>query len=169
MKYQKLKRNLYTACVVANLFLIPSPVLWAEQSYAQSTRLSLELSNATISDVFASVEKNSEYRFFYSDAVRAELYRNVDVNIKNKTIDRILSEVLDGTNLTYFLNDRQVMIIRKRKKRSKRKKYQSTELSEMPNRNLCPESTYWSKVRLSVRRRISMEIILSAFPIRMQC
>ena len=78
MKYQKLKRNLYTACVVANLFLIPSPVLWAEQSYAQSTRLSLELSNATISDVFASVEKNSEYRFFYSDAVRAELYRNVD-------------------------------------------------------------------------------------------
>ena len=113
MKYQKLKRNLYTACVVANLFLIPSPVLWAEQSYAQSTRLSLELSNATISDVFASVEKNSEYRFFYSDAVRAELYRNVDV-----------------------------------KKRSKRKKYQSTELSEMPNRNLCPESTYWSKVRL---------------------
>lgn len=97
MKYQKLKRNLYTACVVANLFLIPSPVLWAEQSYAQSTRLSLELSNATISDVFASVEKNSEYRFFYSDAVRAELYRNVDVNIKNKTIDRILSEVLDGT------------------------------------------------------------------------
>lgn len=85
MKYQKLKRNLYTACVVANLFLIPSPVLWAEQSYAQSTRLSLELSNATISDVFASVEKNSEYRFFYSDAVRAELYRNVDVNIDNKS------------------------------------------------------------------------------------
>lgn len=122
MKYQKLKRNLYTACVVANLFLIPSPVLWAEQSYAQSTRLSLELSNATISDVFASVEKNSEYRFFYSDAVRAELYRNVDVNIKNKTIDRILSEVLDGTNLTYFLNDRQVMIIRKEKKTQQEKK-----------------------------------------------
>lgn len=122
MKYQKLKRNLYTACVVANLFLIPSPVLWAEQSYAQSTRLSLELSNATISDVFASVEKNSEYRFFYSDAVRAELYRNVDVNIKNKTIDRILSEVLDGTNLTYFLNDRQVMIIRKEEKTQQEKK-----------------------------------------------
>ena len=101
---------------------IPSPVLWAEQSYAQSTRLSLELSNATISDVFASVEKNSEYRFFYSDAVRAELYRNVDVNIKNKTIDRILSEVLDGTNLTYFLNDRQVMIIRKEEKTQQEKK-----------------------------------------------
>ena len=150
--------------------LIPSPVLWAEQSYAQSTRLSLELSNATISDVFASVEKNSEYRFFYSDAVRAELYRNVDVNIKNKTIDRILSEVLDGTNLTYFLNDRQVMIIRKEEKTQQEKKIiNQRKLSEMPNRNLCPESTYWSKVRLSVRLRISMEIILSAFPIRMQC
>ena len=56
------------------------------------------------------------------DAVRAELYRNVDVNIKNKTIDRILSEVLDGTNLTYFLNDRQVMIIRKEEKTQQEKK-----------------------------------------------
>ena len=88
MKYQKLKRNLYTACVVANLFLIPSPSLWAGQSYTESTRLSLELSNATISDVFTSVEKNSEYRFFYSDAVRTKLRRNINVNIKNKTIDQ---------------------------------------------------------------------------------
>lgn len=33
MKYQKLKRNLYTACVVANLFLIPSPVLCAVYAF----------------------------------------------------------------------------------------------------------------------------------------
>ena len=44
------------------------------------------------------------------------------MNIKNKTIDRILSEVLDGTNLTYFLNDRQVMIIRKEEKTQQEKK-----------------------------------------------
>ncbi len=81
MNYQKFKRNLCTACATASLFLIPAPQLWAGSSYAQSTRLSLELSNATISDVFASVEKNSEYRFFYSDAIRLELHRNVDVNI----------------------------------------------------------------------------------------
>lgn len=146
MKYQKLKRNLYTACVVANLFLIPSPVLWAEQSYAQSTRLSLELSNATISDVFASVEKNSEYRFFYSDAVRAELYRNVDVNIKNKTIDRILSEVLDGTNLTYFLNDRQVMIIRKEEKTQQEKK-----ISINGTVQRCPTGTFARSQRIGQR------------------
>ncbi len=113
MNYQKFKRNLCTACATASLFLIPAPQLWAGSSYAQSTRLSLELSNATISDVFASVEKNSEYRFFYSDAIRLELHRNVDVNIKHRTIDQILSEVLKDTNLSYILNDRQVMIVRK--------------------------------------------------------
>lgn len=169
MKYQKLKRNLYTACVVANLFLIPSPVLWAEQSYAQSTRLSLELSNATISDVFASVEKNSEYRFFYSDAVRAELYRNVDVNIKNKTIDRILSEVLDGTNLTYFLNDRQVMIIRKEEKTQQEKKIsingtvRDAQQEPLPGVNVLVKGT-------TIGTTTDIDgIILSAFPIRMQC
>ena len=121
MKYQKLERNLYTACLAAGLLLASGPVAGAE-SYAQSMRLSLELSNSTIRDVFASVEKNSEYRFFYSEEVQAELHRNVSVNIKQKTIDQILSEVLAGTNLTYVLNDRQVMIVRKAETQQQEKK-----------------------------------------------
>ena len=121
MKYQKLERNLYTACLAAGLLLASGPVAGAE-SYAQSMRLSLELSNSTIRDVFASVEKNSEYRFFYSEEVQVELHRNVSVNIKQKTIDQILSEVLAGTNLTYVLNDRQVMIVRKAETQQQEKK-----------------------------------------------
>lgn len=120
MKHQIIKRGFYTACIAASLLVGQNTELWAE-SYAQSTRLSLELSNATISDVFASVEKNSEYRFFYSDAVRSELRQNVNVNVKSETIDQILSEVLEGTGLTYVLNDRQVMIIKADEKQQQRK------------------------------------------------
>ena len=118
----KLKKKLYAICVTALLLFGQGQGLWAEQSYAQSTRLSLELSNATINDVFVSVEKNSEYRFFYSALVRPELRQNVNVSFESKTIDQILTEVLKDTNLTYVLNDRQVMVVCRGEKAQQEKK-----------------------------------------------
>ena len=73
MEYLKIKRNIHAVCVMLCLLFTVNSSLLAELSYAQATRLSLELSNVAISDVFASVEKNSEYVFFYSDGVRLEL------------------------------------------------------------------------------------------------
>lgn len=113
MEYLKIKRKIHAVCVMLCLLFTVNSSLLAELSYAQATRLSLELSNVAISDVFASVEKNSEYVFFYSDGVRLELSKNVSINIQSQTIDQILSEILKNTGLTYVLNDRQVMIIRK--------------------------------------------------------
>mgnify|MGYP001636767191 FL=1 len=73
MEYLKIKRKIHAVCVMLCLLFTVNSSLLAALSYAQSTRLSLELSNVAISDVFASVEKNSEYVFFYSDGVRLEL------------------------------------------------------------------------------------------------
>lgn len=108
MRKMKFRRKLHAACM-AGLLLTTSVPTWAD-SYVQSTRLSLELSNAKIRDVFSSVEKESEYVFFYSDAVRKELEQNVSVNVEAKTIYEILDQVLKGTGLTYSINDRQITI-----------------------------------------------------------
>ena len=62
MEYLKIKRKIHAVCVVLCLLFTVNSSLLAELSYAQSTRLSLDLSNVAISDVFASVEKNSEYK-----------------------------------------------------------------------------------------------------------
>lgn len=58
--------------VIILLFYI-SISCFAESTYAQTTKLSLNLSQARISEVFQFVEKNSEYVFFYSGQVRSEL------------------------------------------------------------------------------------------------
>lgn len=73
MEYQIIKRKIQAVCVVLCLLFTVNSSILAELSYAQSTRLSLELSNVSISDVLTSVEKRSEYVFFYSDIVRTEL------------------------------------------------------------------------------------------------
>lgn len=104
----KFKRKIHVACM-AGMLLTTSLPTWAD-SYAQSTRLSLALSNVKISDVLLSVEKESEYVFFYADAIRDKLKQNVSVNVKAKTIHEILDQVLAGTGLTYTLDDRQIVI-----------------------------------------------------------
>ncbi len=112
-KKLNLKHKIYAAyivCVMSFLSILP---VSAELSYAQSTRLSLELSEVTIKDVFRSIERKSEYVFFYSDDLSSELSRNVSVNVNSKTLEEILSEILKHTNLTYRLNDRQVIITSK--------------------------------------------------------
>ena len=55
MEYLKIKRKIHAVCVVLCLLFTVNSSLLAELSYAQSTRLSLDLSNVAISDVFASV------------------------------------------------------------------------------------------------------------------
>lgn len=112
MLYKKfnLIQAIQTACIIVVLSLSSICPAFSASSYAQATRLSLELSEVTISDVFRSVEKESEYVFFYSDEVRSELSQRVSVNATSETIDQILTEVFKGTNLTYKLNDRQIVI-----------------------------------------------------------
>ncbi len=85
----------------------------ATYAYTQSTRLSLDLSKVSIDDVFRSLEKESEYVFFYSDDIRSELNQIVSIKASSETIDKILTNVLSNTNLTYTLNDRQIIIHRK--------------------------------------------------------
>lgn len=85
----------------------------AESAYTQATRLSLDLSQATIKEVFQTLEKKSEYVFFYPADVSSFLDQKVDVNVSSGTIDEILLVVLKNSGLSYRLNDRQIVINRK--------------------------------------------------------
>ncbi len=78
-------------------------------TYSQSTRLSIKLENATIRQVFDEIEKSSEYIFVYSNDLIA-LDNNVNINIKDYTIDKILEKLFESTNNSYEIIDRQIVI-----------------------------------------------------------
>jgi len=77
----------------------------------------LEISKAPISEVFRSIENQSEFVFFYSEEVRAELEKRITVTVSSGSIDHIMANVLKNTGLTYSLIDRQVIITRKEEER----------------------------------------------------
>lgn len=105
-----IKKKIHAAICSAGFFLVANSHILAGSSYNETYLLTLQLNNVKISEVLDSVEKNSEYVFFYSDRAKKELDKNVSIDAKSRTISQILLEVLEGTNLTYVINDRQIVI-----------------------------------------------------------
>lgn len=86
-------------------------VCFSNNSYSQSTKISLNLKNKTVKQVLNEIEKNSEFIFFHQDDI-LDVNRKVTVNVDDETIEDILNEILSATDNTYFISDRSIYIIK---------------------------------------------------------
>ncbi|WP_201301078.1 TonB-dependent receptor [Sunxiuqinia indica] len=78
-------------------------------SYSQNTKLNLSLNNVTIEQALLEIEDNSRFVFLYeSGIIDKTIKRSISVN--EKTIDVVLSELLNGTNINYTIDDRQISL-----------------------------------------------------------
>lgn len=78
-------------------------------NYSQFKTLSVSMSNSTLREVLKTIEKSSQFVFFYLDDA-VNLDRKVSIDSKNKNIEEILSELFEGTSCTYRISDRQIFI-----------------------------------------------------------
>lgn len=65
----------------------------ATESYAQSTRINLNMTNSTIKEVLKGIENKSEFTFYYNDKV-INTNKRVTLNAENKSISHILATIL---------------------------------------------------------------------------
>lgn len=78
--------------------------------YSQNTLLSLEINRQSIKEVLGEIEKKSEYVFFFSENTRKELDKKVNIHVVSKTLNVILDQLFNETDLVYTINNRQVSI-----------------------------------------------------------
>ncbi|MFT4610737.1 MAG: TonB-linked SusC/RagA family outer membrane protein [Glaciecola sp.] len=71
------------------------------------TKIDVNVSNVTLEELFKDIQGKSEFIFFYKDNV---LKYKVSLNLKDATLSTILDTALAGTNLTYRVDERQVVI-----------------------------------------------------------
>lgn len=90
------------------IFLSVAQVL-AVSSYSQSTRLSLDLKNVAVKNVLLEIENNSEFYFIYSNKL-VDVDRRVSVKMDNKKVEEVLDYIFQGENVTYSINDRQIIL-----------------------------------------------------------
>jgi len=79
--------------------------------YSQTVTLNLKL--VELKKALATIEKNSSYRFLYSERKIAN-NEKVNINVTNATISKVLDLLLDGTNLSYKeLGNNLIVIVQK--------------------------------------------------------
>lgn len=81
----------------------------AIDSYAQATKLNLNLSNTTVKQVLSEIEDGSEFYFLYNSKL-IDVERKVDVKFKNKKIDEALDLLFNDTQVSYNIVDRQIVL-----------------------------------------------------------
>ncbi len=78
---------------------------------AQHSRMNLNLKGVTLEEIIWTLEKKSDIAFFYNVADVAGI-NGVNAVFKDAALETILDEVLKGTNLSYEIQDKVVVIKR---------------------------------------------------------
>jgi TonB-linked SusC/RagA family outer membrane protein len=78
-------------------------------TYSQSAKLTLNLENATLSELFNAIEKTSEFRFFY-DNTELGLSKKMTLTVENSKIEEVLDNLFKDSDITYEILDRYIII-----------------------------------------------------------
>lgn len=107
----------------------------AFSSYAQKTKINLNVKMGTIKEVTAEIEKKSDFIFVFADDTETLLNRKVNIVSEGQSVESILNNVFANTELRYRMLDKQIVIYRGKK-------------IEIKNKNT-QEKTGQSKIRIT--------------------
>jgi len=80
----------------------------AESGYAQSTKLTLSLKNASIKSVLDHIESNSEFSFMYENS-KIDVNSKVDISANEETIETILNRIFNN-NIEYRIVGKHIIL-----------------------------------------------------------
>jgi TonB-linked SusC/RagA family outer membrane protein len=101
----KIYRTMRLIC----LFMFAALLQVSATTYSQNTKLSLSGQNLTIEQLLGRIEDQSDFSFFYN-VKDVDLSKVVSVDLKNQTIDEVLEYLLEGTGLTYTVNNKLIIV-----------------------------------------------------------
>lgn len=91
------------------LFLLSTYVVFGSNNYAQNTKFSFQMNNASVKEVLKAIESRSEFIFFYQDQ-QIDLNRKTTISLEEKDISQVLNQLFSGTENVYTIRDRQIII-----------------------------------------------------------
>ncbi len=101
--------KLYRTMKLICLFMFVALLQVSANSYSQTKKLTLVGKNLTLEKVFELIEDQSEFSFLYN-LKQVDLSKEVDVDFENEQVEKILNHVLEGSNITYTLDNRLIVI-----------------------------------------------------------
>jgi TonB-linked SusC/RagA family outer membrane protein len=91
------------------LLLVISVLSAFSSSYAQKTKLDINVQNSSVKDVLDAIETQSEFFFMYNNK-QVDVDRKVDLDAKSSTVDAVLQKLFAGTEVNFKVVNRQILL-----------------------------------------------------------
>ncbi len=87
--------------------------LWIAATAEAQENVTVSAREKTVSEVFQMIERQARYVFSYEEEVKPELRKTVTINVKDKPIGYVMTELLKKTDLYFKVSGRQVLVYKK--------------------------------------------------------
>ena len=111
-KNEHLRKIWMTMKLMTVMFFLAITNLMASEAYSQTTKLTLQLKDASVKEVLSKIEENSEFFFLYNGKL-VDVNRKVSMDVNNEKINEILSDLFRETDVVYSVIDRQIVLTNK--------------------------------------------------------
>lgn len=119
LKNTKCKKVLLAVKFTLFFFFLCIGMSHASSSYSQNSRISLQINNKPLKEIFSIIENQSDFIFFYSDNV-IDVNKKVSISADNESIGDVLDKVFTSTNSTYVISGKQIYVSHKAKESNKK-------------------------------------------------
>ena len=94
---------------LATLLLILTTLQITATGYSQDASLKLDFQTGSLSDLIQAIETQSDFRIFYKTD-QVDVYKNVALDETDGTIAELLTDALEGSNISYQVLDRLIVL-----------------------------------------------------------
>ncbi|MFS4466495.1 SusC/RagA family TonB-linked outer membrane protein [Maribacter sp. 2210JD10-5] len=92
------------------LFLLTTTLaLQANPTYSQSTKVTFDLQNVSVSDVLDEIEAKTEFKFIFNTKA-VDLDRKITLKVKKQKIQKILDKLFLDYGTDYEITDRKILL-----------------------------------------------------------
>lgn len=106
-----------------------SSLMAASNEYAEKTLLNLSPEPRTVSEIIAEIEDQTDFTFFYNNK-QIDLNRNVRLDTQNENVYQILDELFAGTNISYQIIDKNIVLSTTTSKKERTSKITTQDINQ---------------------------------------
>lgn len=106
-------------------------------------KISIDLQNVTVKEVFAQIEQNSDFRFLYRNEL-VNVNQEVTIKSNDESIEKVLAKLFEQSELTFKVFDDKLIVITTKatqQKKIKGKVVDSQTEEPLPGVNIVVEGT----------------------------
>ncbi len=107
--YWSYSSQFYLKMKLTIFFLLASLFTVNANSYAQKTKIDLNLKNVSIETVLKEIEQKTDFKFLYNNN-EIDTQREVSIDVYKKSVSDILDTIFNNSNITYILKKKQIVL-----------------------------------------------------------